>query len=219
MKTGFSIFGAALLALTTLSACRSPEMARAAAGGAKAGEAKDKETALKRAAFERDLPIAREKLSKAKMDLADQEHIGQASLAKAKADLELTQTRLKNFDEKEAPNRLAMARLNLNQAQDRAADSKEELEQLELMYKEQDLADKTREIVIRRARRELDRSQERLRIQGDDLKILEERTLPHERAKLALEVADKERDQEKTARSADAALLEKRIALMSAEAD
>jgi hypothetical protein len=188
----------------------------------KAGEdkaAKEKEKASKRAAIERDLPIAREKLAKAQKEMEDQGVDAQAAAAKADKELALARMRLETFESREAPSRTAKGELDLQQVKDGLDNAREELEQLELMYKEQDLADKTKEIVIRRARRELDRAQQRLKIQEGEHAILVERTLPHEREKLRLEVEEKERDVARTARNSQKASMEKKIGLMSAEAE
>jgi hypothetical protein len=207
----------AVAVLGLLAGCGSTPAGAPQAPGKDPG--KEKEAALKRAALERDLPIAREKLAKARRDLADQELSGRAAVIKAKADLDLASARLKDVDEKETPNRLAQARLGLKRARDMLEDSKEELEQLELMYKDQDLADKTREIVIRRAKRGLERAQEGLKLEEESVKTLEERTIPHERGKLALEAADKLRALESAERGAESSLAEKKIGLLGATAE
>jgi len=216
MKPALSTWAFLLAAAVLTGGCSSSPPA---ATDAPATAGKEKETAQKRAGLERDLALAREKIAKAKRDLADQEASGSASLAKAKGDLDVVQGRLKTFDEKEAPNKLAKARLDLQMARDQNDDAKEELEQLELMYKDQDLADKTREIVIRRTKRQLARTEDHLKLQEDDLKILEERTIPQDREKIALELADKQRALVLAQRASEASLHEKRIALMAAEAD
>ena len=190
-----------------------PTASKDAAGG------KEKETTNKRAGLERDLAVARERIARAERDLADQNLTGAESLAKAKGELDMAQGRMKTFDEKEAPNKLAKARLDLQGARDNQEDSKEELEQLELMYKDQDLADKTREIVIRRSQRQLARAGERLKLQEDDLKILEDRTLPQDREKISFEIADKQRTLGLAQRTHESALHDKRIALMAAQAE
>ena len=152
----------------------------------KAAKARDR--ALKRAALERELPIAKEKLAKARQDAADQVKDAEAARGKVLREHALAKARLETFESREMPNRTAKAQLDVQNVKDGLDNAKEELEQLELMYKEQDLADKTREIVIRRAKRDLDRAVQRLTIQQAEMAVLVERTLPQEREKLALEV-------------------------------
>lgn len=182
-------------------------------------EAKAQEKALKRANLDRQLSVERQKLDRARQEVENQEVSGRGSVEKSAAERELAQARLRTFDEKEAPNRLGKARLDLQQAKDNLDEAKEELDQLEMMYKEENLADKTREIVIRRGKRRLDRAGERLALQQRELETLEGNTLPHERAKLALELEEKTRELDRARRAADSSLLEKRIAVMSAEAE
>ncbi len=211
---------AALGSLALAVGCSStPPSATIASPSSASAPSKEKEASLKKAGFERELAIAREKLAKAKRDVMDQELSGSAAVLKARADVELTQARLRTIDEKEAPNRLAKANLDLQAARDSQDDSKEELEQLEIMYKEQDLADKTREIVIRRSKRQLARAADRLKLQEDDVKILSERTLPQEREKLVLEIADKQRAHEQSVRASESGLFEKRLGILVAEAE
>jgi len=98
-------------------------------------------------------------------------------------------------------------------------EAKEELEQLEMMYKNQDLADMTKEIVIRRGKRRVERATQRLALQEREHQRLEQNTLPLERTKLAGEVEEKTRDLERARRTSESSLLDRRIALMSAESD
>jgi hypothetical protein len=182
-------------------------------------EAKERDKALKRAALERELPIAREKLIKAQKDLSDQDLDAQGAAVKLQKDLGLAKIKLETFEKREMPAKIAKAQLDLQNSRDGLDNSQEELEQLEIMYKEQDLADKTREIVIRRAKRDLERARQRLGLQEAEATLLTERTLPQDREKLALDVEEKEREIARAERAAQKATLEKRIALMAAESD
>jgi hypothetical protein len=184
-----------------------------------AKEKAERDKALKRAALERDLPIAKEKVENARRDLADQTADAQAASAKLQKELQLAKTKLETFEKREAPARTAKAQLDLQYARDNHENNKEELEQLELMYKDQDLADKTREIVIRRAKRELERTQQRLALQQEELGILTERTLPQEREKLSLDVEEKQREIARAERGTQKAMGDKKVALMAAESE
>lgn len=188
----------------------------AAANGA-TGKGRDAST--KRAALERELPIAREKLVRARANVEAETASGTGLVAKAAAQLALSEAELKTFDERTSPTRLARAKLDLRGGRDGHEEAVEELAQLEMMYKDHELADMTKEIVIRRARRRLEMTKERLALQEGDVKTLEERTLPQERAKLVLDVEEKRREVERARRGAESGLHEKRIALMSAESE
>jgi hypothetical protein len=184
-----------------------------------AQEAKEREKALKRAALEREAPISREKIENARRELADQAADAQATAAKLQKELQLAKAKLETFEKREVPARTAKGQLDLQNARDNHENSKEELEQLEIMYKEADLADKTREIVIKRAKRDLERVQQRLAIQQEELGILLERTLPAEREKLTLDFEEKQREIARAERAAQKGVGDKKVVLMAAESD
>ena len=84
---------------------------------------------------------------------------------------------------------------------------------------EQELADKTREIVLNRGKRRVDRARERLDLQTRELEALKLHTLPQERDKLALEVDGKKRQIDRLRREGETAALANDITVMSAEAE
>lgn len=182
-------------------------------------EAKERDKAMKRASLERELPIAQEKLARAQKDVADQSIDNTAAAAKLQKELALAKSKLETFEKREMPAKVAKAQLDLQNVRDNVDNSQEELEQLEIMYKDQDLADKTREIVIRRAKRDLERARQRLGLQEIELATLTERTLPQDREKLALDVEEKDREMARGERNAQKTLMEKRIAVMSGESE
>jgi HlyD family secretion protein len=184
-----------------------------------AKEAKERDKANKRAALEREVPIAKEKLARAHKDVADQAEDAAGSAAKAQKEVAMAKAALETFEKREMPAKIAKAQLDLQGAKDNLEDNKEELEQLELMYKDQDLSDKTREIVIRRAKRALDRAKERLGIQQEELGILMERTLPQSREKLVLESEEKQREAARVERASQKAAVERKIGVMAAESE
>ena len=71
------------------------------------------------------------------------------------------------------------------------AEAQQELEQLELMYSEEEFADQTKEIVLERGRRRLERTQRDLELRRADFATLQEQTLPVERREHELRVVDK----------------------------
>jgi hypothetical protein len=213
---------AVLLGASRFGGPSAPQDSQEAAKQAKAKEdkeAKEKADALKRAALERELPISREKLAKVQRDLADHATDADATNAKLGKELQLAKMKLETFEKREMPTKIARGQLDVQNSKDSLDNAKEELEQLEIMYKDQDLADKTREIVIRRAKRDLDRAQKRLALQQEDFAILSERTLPQDREKLALDVEEKEREIARTDRATQKAMMDKKIAVMAAESD
>jgi hypothetical protein len=168
---------------------------------------------------ERDLATARDKLAIAHLQLEVAEKRAESSRMRKAGELELARSELAQFDENDAPNRVAKSRLDLARRHDALTEQKEELAQLEMMYEQQDLADKTREIVLARGKRRVERAQADVAIAERDAAALEAKALPRERAKLALEIEAKSRELEEMKRDAEATLLEKRVAVRSAEAD
>ena len=209
-----------------LAACASSEAPRAHEPGESAAEKPSassdddpQEKAAKRSKLDREVAIENEKLIKARVELTHQEKANAESLRKAEAELAIVRDALRTFDEKESKTRLEKARLEVQEAKDSLDEAREELDQLEMMYKEQDLADKTREIVLKRGKRRLERAQARLALEQRDLETLEKDSLPQERAKLALAVEDKSHALDHARREAEEGLMEKKIAVMSGEAE
>jgi len=223
LLASFAGLVAILAAASRFSVIQDQDAAKKAAESKEAQEAKEKkearDKALKIAALEREYPIAKEKLENARREMADGAADAQAAMAKLQKELLLAKTKLETYEKREMPSKTAKGQLDLQGTKDFLDNNKEELEQLELMYKEQDLADKTREIVIRRAKRDLERSQQRLALQQEDLGILLERTLPQEREKLTLDVEEKQREIGKAERAAQKAAGAQKVAVMAAESD
>ena len=166
---------------------------------------------------DRDPAVLRDKLEIARLQLATAEQRAETARLRKEKELELGKAELAQFDEIDAPNRLAKAKLELARRRDALSEQQEELAQLEMMYEQQDLADKTREIVLQRGKRRVERAQEELAISERETTALGARTLPRERGKLALEVETRERELVESKSDAEATLLEKRLAVRSAE--
>ncbi len=175
--------------------------------------------ARKMAKLERSQNVAAEKLTKARMSEAHAATDKETARAKAEHELSLEAARMQKYREREVPNRIAWAELRLQQARDRVKDSEDELHQLELMYSEEDFADQTKEIVLDRSRRRLERSHRDLELRHVDHAILTEQTIPLELVEREQKLRQKELTLEKTRRDAEASGLDKRIGLMNAEAE
>jgi hypothetical protein len=179
--------------------------------------AKPADPAKKRAALERELALAGEKAGRAAVDVADQDADNKAALDKAATELGFAERKLKDFEEVEAPARLEKARLELQGGKDMLDDAREELAQLEMMYKDSEIGDKTKDMVLARGKRGLARAEARLKTQERDFEALESRTLPLERDRLKADAAEKRRDVERAKRAADKATFERSAAVKAAE--
>ena len=136
--------------------------------------------------LQRKLEITQAKLSVAQLEAAAFDAKHETRLRHASAEVGMAKAKLAQFDEADAPNRLAKEQLNLRTSKDRAQEAAEELAQIEIMYKDQDLDDVTAEFVVSRGRRSAERAAKRLEIQESELRAIEERTLPREREQLQL---------------------------------
>lgn len=167
--------------------------------------------------LETKLEIAAGKLEKANLDLQSAEISAEVGIARAEAELKLARERLKQFDELDMPARLAQNQLNLTRSRDRAQEAADELAQIEIMYEEQDLEDRTAEFVVSRGRRNAERQQEQIKISEKQARSLEQFTIPMERKRIELDVKSKTDALDKARRSRTSDLLSKRLSLMSAE--
>ena len=138
--------------------------------------------------LQRDLELAKARLDVATVQLEARELDHKVRMEQAAADIELAKKALKKFTEADMPARVASAELDLRSARDRAQEAQDELEQIEIMYAEQDLNDKTAEFVVSRGRRSAERAKARIAIQEAQYKTLLEAELPMERSKLELAV-------------------------------
>ena len=177
----------------------------------------DAKDARKLAKLERELAAAGERLARTQLGHAHAKAEQGVALAQAMRELELERQRFDIFVNRSSPNRIENARLSLARAQDRATEAEEELKQLEMMYAEDDFADQTKEIVLERGRRRLERSKRDLELRNEDFAILTELTIPLETAEHKLKVEQKTRSLDKARRSAEASQLDQKIELFKAE--
>ena len=184
-----------------------------------AEEAEKEDPKRKRARLARELAIAAEKVKKAHLAQTHQRAEDQDKITRKNTERELAATKLADFEEHNAPQRIEEARLALHRAEDWVKEAEEELAQLEMMYAEEDLADKTREIVLERGRRRLERARRELDLQRTALANLEKHDLPREAAELRAQATDKASELENLERTAETNLLDKQIAVMEAEAE
>ncbi|MCH8251975.1 MAG: hypothetical protein IID36_05930 [Planctomycetes bacterium] len=183
-------------------------------------EAKKKaEKDAKRAKLTRDLAIAKVKIAQAEMALDHQHADDEETLRKTAADRDVAAAKLEDFEKRSMPVRLDKARLALQRADDGVRQSREELEQLEMMYAESELGDKTREIVIIRAKRRLERAEWNLRIQQAEMNNLEKNTIPLEHHDLQLKYEAAAAAHTGKSRSAKSSQFGKTLAIMSAESE
>jgi hypothetical protein len=187
----------------------------AAAGQAPAMTPAQEEALQKADEAAYQLEIATTKLERAKMD-AEQGQIESAlAVDKAKHELELAQKALDHYVNVEMPQKRARGELELTQMKDSLTEQEEELAQLELMYKGDDLGDKTKEIVIARTKRRLERVKASLALQTKDLDDLVNVQQPEQKAKLEVALKEKQSDLQRAESSAKSSAIDKQLAVKS----
>ncbi len=180
---------------------------------------KARERERKRARLEHSLEVAQLSLAKATIAVEQGELKYNDQLAQAEMEFELAKRRQQIFTKFTAPNRLARAELGLQQAEDGSLEAREELDQLVLMYSEEQFADQTKEIVIERAKRRLARAERDLELRRDELKTLKEVSLPLEQSEVDLAAEQRKRAALQVQRDNEGALLDRRVAALNAEAE
>ncbi len=213
---------------------KSPELPSAPAGAQDADEAKNEEDAEAKAkkkqeekesleskirASERKLRIAEMRLQHAKMDADSQRQAVSESRRQALEELEMAKGKLAQYQDIDSRNKIEQAKLSLRGAKDRAQEAAEELAQIELMYKDQDLDDRTAEFVVARGRRNAERSARQIAISERALAALTEHEVPRELRRLRLDVSRKQASLEKSERDSRSSELQKRIAIANVESE
>ena len=160
---------------------------------------------------------AKDKLTLAQLELDRQLAAAKVAATKLAAEVELAKQKLALFDRSDAPLRVAKANLELERSKDQVAEAEEELAELQMMYKNADLADKTRDIVLHRSERRLDRQKEALVLATGELELLQQQTLSIERHRLELDLAARTAEFEDGQRGAAIDEMNKRSALRDAE--
>jgi hypothetical protein len=111
------------------------------------------------AAAETDARVARAALEKAEALSKLGAEADALELLKAETAVKNAEANLKSFDEVEGRNLVLQSELNVKMSEDNLKDQEEELDQLLKMYKTEDLTSATSEIVVRRAKRAIERTQ------------------------------------------------------------
>ena len=171
----------------------------------------------KRQAADRKIELAERRAHAAELALVDAEQERESNVALAERDLELARAERKRFEKFERPRRIMESELALQRAEDSAKEAADELAQIEIMYKDQDLDDLTAEFVIARGKRNAARRRHELKLKERALEELMTQ-LDIESARKALEVDRKDAAMQKAVRSGRADILNKELALAEAQA-
>jgi hypothetical protein len=182
-------------------------------------EKERRELVRKQTRGQRELQMSEMKFAKAKtqMELAEKHHA--QAVEKARKEIEVAERKLRTFKEKSRPERIERAELGFAYSQDSVKEAEQELEQLERMYKDDQFADQTKEIVLERGRRRLERSKKSLAIETGAIAVLKNETLPLEELEQELGLKDKREALEKMLRDHEMGMIDQRIGLIAAEGE
>ncbi|CAG0968933.1 hypothetical protein PLCT2_01229 [Planctomycetaceae bacterium] len=117
-------------------------------------------------------------------------------LARAKLGFESAKAALEEFLAVGKADRITGADLGLRYNQDSIEDQEDELRQLDALYKGNDLAKESQDIVIKRAKRRLEQSRVRLKLVQNDYDRLVKSELPREEQNLKLNLENAKHDYE-----------------------
>lgn len=184
-----------------------------------ADERAARERTRKRQKLERDLELAQLRFQKAELAAGREIQAQDAAVTQAEQTLHMARQKLEAFHEFEIMLRNGRADQAVLRAEDSLRDARQELEQLELMYSEEQIADKAREIVLDRAKRRVERSEMNLELQKRERLKLSEADLPREAEQLEQDVHQKEIALEQAVQRREATELDNEISVRSARAE
>jgi RND family efflux transporter MFP subunit len=143
---------------------------------------------------QREMDAARIRLARLQAETEQKQDARRRRLAVLEDALHRVEADLARWREHDKPMRIQQEAFGIEGMENRVKDQEEELEQLEKMYKEDDLTEETEEIVLHRARRSLDRMHTSLEFARDRQKELLEVTLPRKEEDLVRGVEDRKAD-------------------------
>jgi len=201
-----------LALLLSLSGCATPQPARQA-------DLQTKAPQRRLARLQHRLEVAELNLAKARTAVEHGELRYHDASALAEIEFELAKKRQQIFVKMMVPDRIARAELSLQQAEDGVTEAEQDLYQLELKSSDEHLADQPQAAVVERAQRRLARAQRDLELRREEFQVLQEATLPLEQRELELASEEKKRALLQVQRYNEAGLIDRRIAVLIAEAE
>jgi multidrug resistance efflux pump len=133
------------------------------------------------AAAENDLRVVRATLKKTEAEAELGARADALALSESENTLKKAEDELRVYDEVESKHVLKRLELALKSYDDYVSDAQEELDQLEKMYKSEELTNATAEIVVRRARRALERLKIMVAMARESAKVFREVEFPEQR--------------------------------------
>ena len=206
-----------LRALAALSACAGPLILSACAAAGARSAAVGAESSAGNGERERKIELAELRVEQARIEAEQGGAEARVGLELAQRKLAAARQKLTVFEATHRAIRLEEARLELDRAIGRAADAAAELGELEAMYAEEEFAEKTKELVLTRGRRNLEHAQRGVAIGESKLEKLQRDELPAEERELERAVVEAEGKLQAARLALPIAELKGRVALAEAE--
>lgn len=185
-----------------------PKTAEADKQKAEAKKQKQKELRNK----QRELALFRIEQQTAELDRKVRTMGVEATLLRTASELDLARRNLDLFLNDQRARELEDRRISLDYSVHRADHAKDELGELEAMYQADEFAKTTKELVLKRGRRELEMAERSLAVARKATAEFEQHTLPQRERELRQKVADAENERRKAEIDATKAQLEQQIA-------
>ena len=135
--------------------------------------------------LQHQIELARLELESNTISVTLRRRKAQAAVRDARFNLKMAKQALDAFRTAEVPTKLKDAQISLDQARNRAELAEAELNELIAMYKEDEFAEMTKELVLKRGRKNLEFARRRLAVQKDKMEQLKKQELPRREAQLA----------------------------------
>lgn len=196
-----------------------PSAAASPAAESKSGADAKKAAAQKVKDAEKELKLKRRELDYAEIavrttgiDRQIRTMTFEADLARAEKELEKHRKNLEQHTKETAPREIEERKIAVDHSTYRAEEAKDELAELEAMYKADEFAKSTKELVIKRGRRGAEMADRSLAVARRELAEFESHTMPQRERELREHVADAERTLQKSRLEADKARIELDVA-------
>lgn len=188
-----------------------------AGGDADAKKQKEKEDEAKKKAKElrgkqRELANAQTEAQIAEVDRTVRQLGVDAALAKTAIELEAAKTNLKTFLDDVKPRELEERKITVDQSTYRAEHQKDELGELTAMYDADEFAKTTKELVLKRGRRDLEMAERWLAVAKKESAHFELFAMPQRERELRQKLADVELDRKRAELDASKAKVEFELA-------
>ncbi len=179
------------------------------------GEKPDKQDALRKK--ERELDYARRDLRIARLAAENDERDAKDAVEEAERKLKEARLEREHFLGTQAPLRTDESALAIERSTENRERQKQELEELEAMYKEEELATLTKELVIRRSRKDVELAQKSLDLEARKQAALKDHELPKKQRELEDAVVKTEKALATAKTKESRSALEKELKLLKAE--